>query len=104
MRNRLAKVMRFSALVVAGGALSFVVCFSNCGGSSGTRTGTAGTMGSGGATGGGTGSGGATGSGGVTGSGGAAGKNMCTPKPDLTCGPSTSITLPDGHITDLSAT
>jgi hypothetical protein len=102
MRNRLAKVVRFSALVVTGGALSFAVFFSNCGGSSGMRTGTGGTTGSAGSAGT-TGSGGATGSAGVTGSGGAAGKNVCTPKPDLTCGASTSITLPDGHITDFSA-
>ena len=32
MRNSLAKVVRLSALVGAGGALSFAVFFSNCGG------------------------------------------------------------------------
>jgi hypothetical protein len=105
MRNQVAKVVRLSALVVTGGALSFAVFFSNCGGSTGTRTGTAGngaagTTGSAGTTG----TAGATGTAGVTGTGGAAGKNVCTPKPDLTCGASTSITLPDGHVTDFSMT
>jgi hypothetical protein len=94
MRNSLTKVIRFSALVAAGGALSFAVFFSNCGGSSGGRTGTAGTMASGGTSGGGT-----TGSGGSGGTGGAVVMNMCTPKPDLTCGAS-AIHLTDGKVTD----
>ena len=68
MGNGLAKVVRLSALVVAGGALSFAVFFSNCGGSSGMQTGAAGTTGAGGSAGT-TGSGG-SGTAGVTGTGG----------------------------------
>jgi hypothetical protein len=103
MGNSVAKLLRVSALVAMGGALSFVVLSSNCGGSSGQRTGTAGTTGTAGATGaaGTVGTAGATGTAGVTGSGGAAGKFMCTPKPDLTCG-SSGIHLSSGHITDFS--
>src|SRR6185436_12953408 len=85
MRNTVAKALRVSALVAAGGALSLVVLSSNCGGSSGQRTGAAG----------------GTGTAGVTGSGGSGGKFACTPKPDLTCG-SSAIRLSDGHITDFS--
>jgi hypothetical protein len=105
MQNRVAKLVRFSALVAAGGVLTFVVLSTNCGGSSGQRTGGAGTTGSG--TGGAAGTSstagttGTAGAAGVTGSGGAAGKFMCTPKPDLTCGAS-AVHLPDGHVTDFS--
>lgn len=104
MRNTLAKLLRVSALVATGGVLSFVILSSNCGGASGQRTGTAGTTGTGGTgTGaaGTSGTAGTTGAAGVTGTGGAAGKNMCTPKPDLTCG-SSAVHLPDGHVTDFS--
>jgi len=46
MRNGLNKVIRFSELVAMGGVLSFVVFFSNCGGSTaGGPTGTGGTTG-----------------------------------------------------------
>jgi len=97
MGNSLTKIVRFSALVMAGGALSFAVFFSNCGGSSGDRrTGTAGTSGGGSTGTAGTGSGGATGTGGT---GGAVVMHTCTPKPDLTCGAS-AITLASGNVTD----
>src|SRR5262245_55348007 len=102
MRNTVAKLVRFSVMAAMGGMISFAILSSNCGGSSGQRTGTAGTTGSAGAGAAGTtGGGGTTGQAGVNGGGGAAGKYMCTAKPDLTCGAS-AIHLPDGHVTDFS--
>ena len=86
----------------AGGALSFAVFFSNCGGSSGgrqdgrndrQRTGTAGTQGSAGTSGG----GGVTGSAGTTGMGG---RFTCASEQSLNC--SAALTLPDGHVTTFS--
>jgi hypothetical protein len=94
------KLLRMSALAAMGAGLSFVVFFSNCGGSSdrrsgtggttGSATGTAGTQGSGG-------SGGSTGSAGVTGSGG---RFTCPSDQVLNC--SSALTLPDGHVTTFS--
>src|SRR5262245_26619375 len=96
MRNRFAKVVRLSALVAMGGALSFAVFFSNCGGSEGMRTGTGGSTGAAGSGSAGSGSGGSTGTAGATGAGG---KFMCTVASplDLTCGAS-ALKLPDGHV------
>jgi hypothetical protein len=88
MRNGVAKVVRLSALLAAGSALSFAALLSNCGGSEGTRAGTGGTMGGGGT----------TGSAGTSGSAGAAGRNMCPATQDITCGPS-ALTIPGGHVT-----
>jgi len=99
MGNSVARLLRVSALVAAGGVLSFMVLSSNCGGSSGQRTGTAGTTGAAGAAGT-SGTAGSTGTAGVTGSGGAAGKFMCTSQ-SLTCGAS-AIHLADGQVTDFS--
>jgi len=98
MRNRLAKVVRLSALVAMGGALSFAVFFSNCGGSGGMRTGSAGTSGAAGSAGT-TGSGGSGGSGtaGVTGSGG---RFTCANEQVLNC--SAALTLMNGHVTTFS--
>ena len=96
MRNRLAKVVRFSALVVTGGALSFAVFFSNCGGSGGMRTGSAGTGGTG--TAGTSGTAGDTGTAGVTGSGG---RFTCSTEQVLNC--SAALTLTGGHVTTFSA-
>lgn len=98
MRNRLAKVVRLSALVAMGGALSFVVFFSNCGGSGGMRTGSGGTSGDAGGSGT-TGSGGTggsdTGTAGVTGSGG---RYTCPNEQNLNCG--AALTL--AHVTTFS--
>jgi hypothetical protein len=101
MRNRVVKVVRLSALVAAGGALSFVVFFSNCGGSPGMRTGNAGATGTGGSgTAGTMGSAGATGTAGVTGTGGAAGRFTCPTDSVLNCG--AGVTLASGHVTNFS--
>jgi hypothetical protein len=104
MRNGLNKVIRLSALVAMGGALSFAVFFSNCGGSSGGRpTGTGGTTGTAGSgtagTGTGTGTGGTntTGTAGVTGMGG---RYTCPSDQTLNCAAGSALTLPDGEITD----
>jgi hypothetical protein len=94
MRNSFAKVVRFSALVATGGALSFAVFFSNCGGEGGMRTGTAGTTGSAGTTG----TGGSTGSAGTTGSGG---RFVCPADSVLDC--PAGLTLMSGHVTNFSA-
>jgi hypothetical protein len=95
MGNGLAKVVRLSALVVAGGALSFAVFFSNCGGSDGMRTGAAGTTGAGGGAGA-SGSGG-SGTAGVTGTGG---RFTCPNDQTLNC--SAALTLTSGHVTTFS--
>ena len=99
MRNSFSKVIRFSALVAAGGALSFAVFFSNCGGSSNGRAGTAGTTGTAGTQGnaGTTGGGGVTGTAGVTGSGG---RFACAADQSLNC--SAAVTLSGGHVTTFS--
>jgi hypothetical protein len=89
MRNSVAKVVRLSALVGAGGALSFAVFFANCGGESGQRTGSAGTSGSGVA--------GTTGTGGAAGTGG---RVACPTDAVLNC--STAITLGGGHVITFS--
>jgi len=94
MRNSVAKVVRLSALVGAGGALSFAVFFSNCGGSEGPRTGAAGTSGGVAGT---SGAAGATGTAGVTGAGG---RFTCPSDSTLNC-PS-AITLTGGHVTNFS--
>ena len=98
MRNRLAKVVRLSALVAMGGALSFAVFFSNCGGSGGMRTGSAGSSGAAGSAGT-TGSGGSGGSGtgtaGVTGSGG---RFTCPNEQVLNCSAALALT----HVTTFS--
>src|SRR5580765_4713246 len=99
MGNSVAKLLRVSALVATGGVLSFMVLSSNCGGSSGQRTGTAGTTGAAGTGTAGTGAT-AAGTAGVTGSGGAAGKFMCTSQ-SITCGASANH-LADGKVTDFS--
>jgi hypothetical protein len=102
MRIRWAGILRLSALVAMGGALSFAVFFSNCGGSSGMRAGTAGNNGTAGATAGTTGSGGAggtsAGTAGVTGSGGTGGRFTCAATQDLTCGGG-ALMLTGGHVT-----
>ena len=109
MRNRLTKVIQFTALMATGGAFSFLMVFSNCGGSStGRPTGTAGTTGGAGTMGnaGTMGGGGTTGSGGVTESGGTNGMivmHTCTPKPDLMCSAS-AVILDNGKITDFEPT
>ena len=99
MGNAVAKLVRVSALVATGGALSFVVLSSNCGGSvrpayrnARARAGAGGAAGT-------VGTAGATGTAGVTGSGGAAGKFMCTSQ-GLTCGASADPRSADGKVTD----
>ena len=94
MRNRLAKVVRLSALVAAGGALSFAVFFSNCGGSDGQRTGSAGSTGAAGS---GSGGSGGTGTAGATGSGG---RFTCSTEQLLDC--AAGLTLTNGHVTTFS--
>ena len=101
MATTVNKLLRVSALAAMGAGLSFVVFFSNCGGSSGTRptgtggttgaagSGTAGTQGSGGNT--------TTGTAGVTGAGG---RFTCPSDSVLNC--SSALTLPDGHVTTFS--
>ena len=88
MRNSLGKVVRLSALVGAGGALSFAVFFSNCGGSDGQRTGSAGT------------SGGVAGTTGTGGTGGTGGRVPCPSDSVLDC--PAAITLASGHVTTFS--
>ena len=93
MRNSVAKVVRLSALVGAGGALSFAVFFSNCGGEGGMRAGAAGSTGSGSA--GTTGTAGATGTAGSTGCG-----TRCVCPADSTLDCPAAIT--SGHVTTFS--
>jgi hypothetical protein len=93
MRNSFARVVRFSALVATGSALSFAVFFSNCGGEGGLRTGTAGSTGSAGTMG----SAGSTGSAGTTGSGG---RFVCPADSVLDC--PAALTLMNGHVTNFS--
>ncbi|HEY7374260.1 MAG TPA: hypothetical protein VIF57_19010 [Polyangia bacterium] len=103
MRIRWAGLLRLSALVATGGALSFAVFFSNCGGSGGTRgTGTAGTTGAGGSGTAGSGGTGGGGTAGATGTGGTGGKFMCTSSTSLACGAS-ALKLTDGHVLTFSA-
>ena len=92
MRNSLAKVVRLSALVGAGGALSFAVFFSNCGGTDGPRTGSAGTSGGVAGT---SGTAGATGTAGVTGSGG---RFTCPSEMVLNC----PAAITSAHVTTFS--
>jgi hypothetical protein len=95
----MAKVVRFSALVATGGALSFAVFFSNCGGSDGMRAGSAGSSGMG--TAGTTGSGGS--GGGTAGVTGAGGRFTCPTDQTLDCSASAALTLMSGHVTTFSA-
>ncbi len=88
-----ARLFSVSGFVVMGGAVVLAAAMSNCGGSGGERTGGAGN----------TGQGGSGGSAGAAGTGNTGGRFMCADsRRDASTARGAPLTLPTGHVTNLS--